>query len=516
MGVALLLAGVGMVILASALETRPRARVLGDNLPVNAGATNALDISAHNSPTLARNPTAPTNLAVANRIDTPQFSCALHVSFDGGASWLKTPVPAPRDDPKPKCYAPDVAFGADGILYLSFVTLKGTGNVPNAAWIARSRDGGRTFSTPVKVGGPLTFQVRLAADPVVPRRLHLTWLQADDVGYLRFTRAGNSIRFARSADGGTSWTAPVRVSGPAHARAVAPSPAVGPRGELYVLYLDLGEDRLDYEGTHLGRGGPPYGGAWKLMLARSLDQGRSWEETVVEDRLVATERFLAFLPPYPSLAVDPDDGRLYAAFQDGRLGDADVRLWTSTDRGVRWEGPGRVNDTPERDRTSQYLPKLAVAGNGRLDVVYYDRRADRRNVMNEVSLQSSFDAGESFSRRVRLSDRSFDSRIGFGSERKLPDLGSRLGLVSADRRAMVVWTDTRAGTEASHKQDVSRAVLSFPGGTPLPAAVVHGLVYGGIAVALAGLGLLGRWLRRGGFAAARDTLRRGSARLRAE
>jgi hypothetical protein len=513
MGVALLLAGVGMVMLASALETRPRARVLGDNLPVNAGATNALDISAHNSPTLARNPTAPANLAVANRIDTPRYSCALHVSFDGGASWLQSPVPAPPDV-EPKCYAPDVAFGSDGVLYLSFVTLKGTGNVPNAAWIVRSRDGGRTFSAPVKARGPLAFQVRLVADPVVPRRLHLTWLQADEVGYLRFTRAGNSIRFARSADGGTSWTAPVRVSGPAHARAVAPSPAVGPRGELYVLYLDLGEDRLDYEGAHRGRGGPPYGGPWKLMLARSLDRGGSWEETVVEDRLVATERFLAFLPPYPSLAVDPDDGRLYAAFQDGRLGDADVRLWTSTDRGARWEGPARVNDTPERDRTSQYLPKLAVAGNGRLDVAYYDRRADRRNLMNEVSLQSSFDGGRSFSRRVRLSDRPFDSRIGFGSERQLPDLGSRLGLVSTGRRAMAVWSDTRAGTEASLKQDLSRAVLTFPRRTP--PAVVHGLFYAGIAIALAGLGLLGRWLRRGGFAAARDTLRRGSARLRAE
>ena len=500
-GLALLLTGVGMAVIAGALETQPRPRVIGVNLPVNAGATNALDISAHNSPTLARNPTKPGNLAVANRIDTPRYSCALHVSFDGGATWSPTSIPWPPGV-EPKCYAPDVAFGADGSLYLSFVTLKGAGNVPDAAWIARSRDGGRTFSTPVKTRGPLAFQVRLVADPVVPRRLYLTWLQADDVGYLRFSRPGNSIRFARSHDGGASWTAPAQVSGPAHARAVAPSPVLGPRGELYVLYLDLGGDRLDYEGAHLGRGGPPYGGPWKLMLSRSLDRGKTWEETAVEERLVATERFIAFIPPSPSLAVDPDDGRLYAAFQDGRLGDADVRLWTSTDRGARWEGPTRVNDTPGRDRTSQYLPKLAVAEDGRLDVVYYDRRADRRNVMNEVSLQSSFDGGRTFGRRVRLSDRPFDSRIGFGNERGLPDLGSRLGLLSTDRRVMAVWTDTRAGTEASLKQDLSRAVLNFPARTP--PAVVHGLFYGGIAIALAGIAVLGLWLRRGGFAAARD------------
>ena len=181
-----------------------------------------------------------------------------------------------------------------------------------------------------------------------------------------------------------------------------------------------------------------------------------------------------------------------------------MRLWTSADRGARWEGPARVNDTPERDRTSQYLPKLAVAGNARLDVVYYDRRADRRNVMNEVSLQSSFDGGQSFGRRVRLSDSRFDSRIGFGNERGMPDLGSRLGLLSTDRRAMAVWTDTRAGTEGSLKQDLSRAVLHFPRRTP--PAVVYGLFYGGIAIALAGTALLGSWLWRGGFAAWRDLL----------
>ena len=113
LGVALLLAGAGMAVLASALETDPRPRVLGVNLPVNAGATNALDISAHNSPTLVR--TRP-------RRET-------------SVRWSQTPVPVPQNA-EPKCYAPDVAFGANGALYMSFVTLKGGGNVTDAVWIA--------------------------------------------------------------------------------------------------------------------------------------------------------------------------------------------------------------------------------------------------------------------------------------------------------------------------------------------------------------------------------------------
>jgi hypothetical protein len=232
------------------------------------------------------------------------------------------------------------------------------------------------------------------------------------------------------------------VSGAARGRVVAASLARGPGRGLYVLYLDLGGDRLDYEGGHDGRGGPPYPGPWRLVLSRSLDGGATWEENVV-DEVVPTERFLAFLPPFPSLAIDRRRDVLYAAFHDGRLGDADVRVWSSADRGATWSGPRRVNDTPVRDRSAQYLPRLALAENGRLDVLYYDRRSDPRNVMNDVSLQSSFDGGRTFTDSLRLTDRPFSSRIGFGSERGMPDLGSRLGLVSGDTRALAVWTDTR-------------------------------------------------------------------------
>lgn len=53
------------------------------------------------------------------------------------------------------------------------------------------------------------------------------------------------------------------------------------------------------------------------------------------------------------------------------------------------------------------------------------------------------------------------ARIGFGAKHGLADLGGRLALVSDDRRALAVWTDTRAGTQASNKQDLARAVVGF-------------------------------------------------------
>jgi hypothetical protein len=489
LGVALVVIGAGLALSASGFERGASARVVGVNAPINAGARVAGDISAHNSPSLVSNPRNRANLVIANKIDSPRFSCALHVSFDGGVQWSQTPIPVPAGE-EPKCYAPDAVFAADGTLHMSFVTLKGRGNVPNAVWLVSSRDGGRTLSDPERVRGRLKFQVRLAADPAAPRRLYMTWLDAPHVGLFKFTRTGNPIRASRSDDGGATWSAPVGVNSPSRVRAVAPSPAVGPGGQLYVLYLDLGDDRLDYEGGHGGRGGEPYSGRWKLVLAGSEDRGETWGESVVEQQLVPSERFIAFTPPFPSLAVDRRAGTVYAGFHDSRRGDPDAYVWKLRRGSDTWSRAKRVNDTPSSNDSSQLLPKLSVAPDGRLDVAYLDRRADPADRMTEVSLQASYDGAKSFLPRLRVSDRRFDSRIGYGSERRMPDLGSRLGLMSTSARALVVWADTRAGTPASGKQDLARGLAAFSPPEELPGSAKVVLYVGGLLLALAGIGLI--------------------------
>jgi hypothetical protein len=131
-----------------------------------------------------------------------------------------------------------------------------------------------------------------------------------------------------------------------------------------------------------------------------------------------------------------------------------------------------------------------VAPNGRLDVVYYDRRADRTDVLNEVSLQASFDEGRTFIPRVKVSDRAFSSRIGFGLERGLPDLGSRLGLLSTDTRAYAVWTDTRGGSVRTAKQDIARGVVAFNDPPRLADGVETLLRIGGVLLIAAGVATL--------------------------
>lgn len=490
-GVALL--GVGLFVTGAGSETVTSA-VVGREQPISASARDPADIRANNSPTVAQNPRDPARLVVVNRIDTPQYSCAMHVSGDGGGTWTETAIPFPAaGEQPPRCFAPDAAFGADGTLHLVFATLQGMGNSPGAVWASSSPDNGATLSEPVQVLGERAFQFRLAADPARPGRLYLSWLQAAELGVALFPSTGYPINVARSDDGGSTWTAPARVSPPSRLRVLAPSMAFGGDGRLYLLYLDVGDDRLDYNGGHGWQAGEPYQGTFSLVLARSDDAGATWREAVVDAGVVPTTRFLVFLPQSPSLAVDPASGRVHVGFSDGLLGDADIWVRTSNNGGSTFRPRVRVNDTPEGDGLTQNLPRLAVAPNGRLDIVYYDRRADRQDVFNEVSLQSSFDGGSSFVARHSLSSRTFDSRIGFGSRRGLPDLGSRLGLLSDDDRARAVWTDTRAGTPASNKQDLAQAEVAFTTRSGSRTA----LRVAGLAVVVLGLGLAASAIVRG-------------------
>ena len=202
------------------------------------------------------------------------------------------------------------------------------------------------------------------------------------------------------------------------------------------------------------------------------------------------ERFIVFLAPSPSLAVD-GDGRIYAAFHDARLAMRTCCCGRSS-RGAPWNGPTRVNDTPQA-RRHRAVPAQARASPPTAGSTSSTTTAARTgaNVRNEVSLQSSFDHGKTFTRSLRLTSKPFDSRIGFGAKEGLPDLGSRLALVSDDRSALGVWTDTRAGTPATQKQDLARpwSRSATRPGCRIPSE--SGLRYGGLAVGLAGIVLAG-------------------------
>lgn len=467
-------------------------------LPVT--ATDLRRGEANNSPVLAVDPTQSRFLALAHRVDAPDFGCGLEVSGDGGRGWQPAdPVPelSPRAE---KCYAPEVGFDGHGRLYFLFVGLQGAGNSPMGAFLTSSVDRGRTFSPPTMVLGPENYMVRMAVDPSQGSRgrIHLVWLHASSPPPLGGLPPGsNPIEAAHSDDGGRTFSAPITISDATRPRSVAPSVALGPHHSLQVVYLDLRDDAVDYQGLE----GPPWTGNWSLVSTSSTDGGTTFSPGVtVDDGLVPPGRImLVFTTPPPSVVVD-GDGRVFAAWWDSRNGDADAFLARSTDGGRTWTGPERLNDDRVGDGADQYLVRLSATSNGRIDAVFLDRRNDPDDLKNDVYLTYSNDHGTRFAPNVRVTSEGSDSRIGQAyyvpSAKGLVELGSRLAVLSRPGAALVAWPDTRNATFGTTQQDVFATEVLFAGGHALNRGMVALSLAGGVVLVLAGLTVAGR--RRSG------------------
>lgn len=474
------------VVLAAAGGGAALAGLGGQPASVRTGANTFVNrdrpgINAHNSPAVAADPARPAVVAVADRIDTPRFSCSVALSGDGGLTWRPLPLQLAPD--APNCFWPDVAFDDQGQLLVLYTATGGRFNLPVGVWLQRF-EGSTPAGSAVRVAGREAFHARLA---VAGSRVAVAWVQAGPATAekgLGFSPPPNPIVLARSDDGGRRFSEPIRVSEP-HRLVAQPTVVLGPGGDVLVGALDLGDDLLDYEARHEGQGGPPAEGRWRVVVWTSSDGGASFRPaSVVAENLVIPQRIIVDLAPAPSFARRPGGGRTYAAWDAGRGDGREVFLAWSDDGGSTWTTPTLVVPRPE----AQFLPAVGVAGDGRLDVVFYDRSRDPADVMTEVTLASSWDGGRSFT-SATLSDRPFDSRIGLGSAQGIPLLGSQLAVLSGPGRALAFWADTRQGTIANNVQDLAAAVVELdrPGARRWPLVVLGGVLLAGAAGAGFGL-----------------------------
>jgi len=436
-------------------------------------------INAHNSPSVAVDPARPEVMAVADRIDTPNISCSLALSENGGVNWRGVTIPLPTGSPN--CFWPSVAYAPNGDLILLYSVLDGRYNQPVSVWLQRFT-GPVPMGAPKQVAGANSFHARMAVDE---NRVVVTWVQAGPATAERpigFAPEPNPLVIATSLDGGRNFTPAVAIS-EAGRRVVEPSIVLGPDGLVVVTALDLADDTLDYNAEHEGQGGPPADGFWRVLSWTSQDNGTSFTPVaMVAPEVVIPQRIYVDLgAPRPGLARDPNLGRLYATWESGVGRARDAFLATSDDDGRTWSFPRPVVARPG----TQTLPTVAVAADGRVDVAFYDRSGDRTDVNTQVALASSWDGGASFTTSI-ISQRRFDSRIGFGSFQGIPVLGTHLAVVAEEDRSVVFWSDTRRGTIDDSIQDLAVALVDVgAAGRTRWLLVVLALVLAGGAIALA-------------------------------
>ncbi len=373
-------------------------------------------------PSVAVNSRNPSQVTVVYQYASASYS------GDAGASWQK---------PSPVGIAPYRISGDVSVVYdnsghaimccIAFDSLGttdywGHDATRNGIFIKRSLDGGMDWkagydvvdSQGTKPGIPFEDKPYIVAD-----NTHGKFAGDLYVGWTEWRLTESVILFSRSTDDGVSWSKPQDIS------TVHGLPrddnggvegfdgVVTPDGVLHVVWSN---------GDH-------------IVYKVSRDGGK----TFTPDREIIKTAPSSFIPAdvyrangFPQIACN-SKGKLYITWSDYRNGDIDVFDSYSDDGGNSWASPVRVNNDPVHDGKDQFMQWLAVDhSSGAVNVIFYDRRLDPRNVRAWVVLGRSTDGGRSFTNYL-LSDSSFVPTHTF--------IGDYLGLAASGGRVYGAWTE---------------------------------------------------------------------------
>ena len=295
--------------------------------------------------------------------------------------------------------------------------------------VSVSEDNGKTWNPPHTLNasqttiqtqfsvGPNFFNTAMTADTDVPENAYAAWVSIPDLNNLFGT-----VNFSRTTDGGKSWEAHRTLYNPANDTNLVNNLSNGsgaqvtagidqilriPSGDL-VAILTRGYPRpTATDDQTLNDFFPFQFTLTDLALVRSTDNGVTWSTTatqivnlsnpittapnpiqtcgytIVNDVITAGNGTNIRTPGgagTPSSAVNPINGNLYVAWEDGRFNYpgsqlSQIALTTSRDGGFTWSEPVKVSRTPNNAPNPQaFTATLAVNEKGQVGLLYHDFR----------------------------------------------------------------------------------------------------------------------------------------------
>lgn len=289
-------------------------------------------------------------------------------SIDGGASWTEPNVRINTDPDTGNQREPALAVDSTGAVYAVWQdTRNGTGD--GDIYFAKSTNGGTTWTHPnVRVSTDTTNVSQEDPTIAVDSNDHIYVAWEDE-------RMGNwDIFFAKSEDGGSTWTEPNVIVSNDTTNSVQRNPtiAVSSTSTIYVIWEDW---RNDADGHKIIPGGGTDGvNNADIYLAKSTDGGNTWTKPNLKVNTDSgTQQQIR-----PSLAVGSGN-ILHVVWQDYCNGNSDIYYAESTNGGGAWTDPNiRVND--DISTADQSYPCLAADPNGAVFIAWQDERDGDYNI----------------------------------------------------------------------------------------------------------------------------------------
>lgn len=278
------------------------------------------------------------------------------------------------------------------------------------------------------------------------------WIEADKTAgpysnniYVCWRQFGaTGMRFVRSTNGGVNWSAPHTFTGGQGAYV-----SVGPNGSI--------------------QGGSVYFACVSgssILVNRSTDGGETFSSQISAVSLIGpgiicagryTVKNCIRNNEFPRMAADNSftstRGNVYIVYAANPTGpdDADIFLIRSTNYGVNWSSPLRVND--DNTTTDQYLPSVSVDNvTGKVYICWYDSRVDpANNTLARLYAAVSTNGGVSFEPNVSVSDVSHNpNNMAVGQPGGERYIGDYIGNSAIYHTSYNVWMDGRNNNLGSY------------------------------------------------------------------
>src|SRR5256886_3396177 len=260
--------------------------------------------------------------------------------------------------------------------------------------------------------------------------------QSDD----GFNCSGGGVEFQRSTDGGVTWQAPIVVPNGTDLGTLD----VDTNGNLFIGGEGFSQFFCERSSNaQIGGQTPTFDRSTQVNMGGSIGSGGINPAGLDGQLFLAIDR--------SGVSTNNNIYMLASVVPPGRS-TTDVMFVRSTDGGLTFSAPRRINDDPVNPSKWHWFGTLSVAPNGRLDSVWYDTRNAANNTDSQLFYSFSTDGGVTWAPNMAVSN-AFNPFEGYPNQSKI---GDYITIVSDNTGGNVAYSATFNfnPTRGQHEEDV--------------------------------------------------------------